>query len=55
MAFDKIKEAVTSAPFLKYFDFSKPTEGSGEASSQGLGLVLTLEDHPVTYASWALT
>ena len=37
------------------FDSSKPTEGSGDASSQGLGLVLTHEDHPVTYASRALT
>ena len=55
VAFDKIKEAVTSAPALKYFDSSKPTEGSGDASSQGLGFVLTQEDHPVTYASRALT
>ena len=37
------------------FDSSKPTEGSGDASSQGLGFVLTQEDHPVTYASRALT
>ena len=131
VAFDKIKEAVTSAPVLKFFDSSKPTEGSGaisypvssgflvsgatpgrlwghrknsifligcsvtvaivlpqkscgnkircpqslpvvapltkkpedsgyeigsgDASSQGLGFVLTQEDHPVTYASRALT
>ena len=33
VAFNKIKEAVTSAPVLKYFDSSKPTEGSGDASS----------------------
>ena len=54
-AFNKIKEAVTSATVLKYFDSSKPTEGSGDASSQGLGFVLTQEEHPVTsvtYASW---
>ena len=55
VAFNKIKEAVTSATVLKYFDFSKPTEGSGDASSQGLGFVLTQEDHPVTYSSQALT
>ena len=54
VAFDKIKEAVTSAPVIKYFDSSKPTQGSGDASSQGLGFVLTQEDHPVTYASRAL-
>ena len=47
--------AFFSAPVLKYFDSNKPTEGSGDASSQGLGFVLTQEDHPVTYASRALT
>ena len=31
------------------------TKGSGNGSSQGLGFVLTQEDHPVTYASRALT
>ena len=55
VAVDKIKEAVTSAPVLKYFDSNKPTEGSGDASSRGLGFVLTQEDHAVTYASRALT
>ena len=54
VAFDKFKEAVTSALVFKYFDSSKPTEGSGDASSQGLGFVLTQEDHPVTHASRAL-
>ena len=54
VAFVKFKEAVTAAPVLKYFDSSKPTEGSGDASSQGLGFVLTQEDHPVTYASRAV-
>ena len=45
VAFNKIKEAVTSAPVLKYFDTSKPTKGGEGASSQGLGFVLTQEDH----------
>ncbi|KAL9971271.1 hypothetical protein ACROYT_G023777 [Oculina patagonica] len=54
-AFDKIKKAVTSTPVPKYFDTSKPTEGSGDASSKGVGFVLTQDDHPVTYASRALT
>ena len=48
-------QAVTPALVLKYFDSCKPTEGSRDASSQGLGFVLTQEDHPVTYASRALT
>ena len=50
IAFDKIKEAVTSVAVLKYFDSKKPTEGSGDASSQGLDFVLPQEDHPVSYA-----
>ena len=45
VAFNKIKEAVTSAPVLKYFNSSKPTKGGEDASSQGLGFVLTQEDH----------
>ena len=53
VAFNMIKEAVTSAPVLKYFDSSEPTEGS--ASLQGLGFVLTQEKHPLTYACRALT
>ncbi|KAK3702062.1 hypothetical protein QZH41_004210 [Actinostola sp. cb2023] len=54
-AFQNIKEAVESAPILKYFDAAKPTEGSGDASQHGIGFVLTQEDHPITYASRALT
>lgn len=54
-AFERIKAAVTTAPVLQYFDSSKPTEGCGDASSQGLGFVLTQEDHPISYASRALT
>ncbi|KAK3746315.1 hypothetical protein QZH41_006887 [Actinostola sp. cb2023] len=54
-AFQNIKEAVASAPILKYFDAAKPTEGSGDASQHGIGFVLTQEDHPITYASRALT
>ena len=42
-------------PLPQYFDSSKPTEGSGDASLQGLGFLLTKEDHPVTYAGRALT
>ena len=38
VAFDKIKEAVTSSPVLKYFDSSKPTEGSGDAPHKDLVL-----------------
>jgi len=48
-------KAVTSVQALKYFDTPKPTEGSGDASSKGIGFVPTQEDHPVTSASRAIT
>ena len=54
-ALRKIKEAVTTAPILQYFDPTKHTEGSGDASSKGLGFVLTQDEHPISYASRALT
>ena len=53
-AFRKIKEAVTTAPVLQYFDAAKHT-GCGGVSSQGIGFVLTQDEHPITYASRALT
>ena len=54
-AFEKIKELVSTAPVLKYFNPTEPTEGQGDASSTGLGFVLTQNDQPVTFASRALT
>ena len=54
-AFERIKAAVTTAPVLQYFDSSKPTQSCGDTSSQGLGFVLTQEDHRISYASRALT
>jgi hypothetical protein len=54
-AFEKIKGMVSSTPLLKYFNPSDPTEGQGDASSTGLGFVLTQNDQPVTFASRALT
>ena len=54
-SFRKIKEAVTTAPVLQYFDATKHTEGCGDASSQGIGFALTQNEHPITYASRALT
>ena len=40
---------------LKYFNPSKPTKLSVDASSKGLGAVLIQDNHPVTYTSRALT
>ena len=54
-AFENIKEAVTSAPVLKYFDPKADTEGQGDASEHGLGFVLMQDGQPVSYASRALT
>ena len=39
-AFDKLKSVITSAPVLAYFDNSKETVLSVDASSTGLGLSL---------------
>ena len=54
-SFKKLKQLATEAPVLKYFDPTKPTELSVDASSKGLGAVLIQEGHPITYASKALT
>ena len=54
-AFEKIKQAVTAAPVLKYFNPKEPTKGQGDPSSKGLGFVLLQNGQPVTYNSRALT
>ena len=50
-----IKRAVSSAPVLRYYDFSLPVEGQGDASSNGIGFVLMQYGQPVSYSSRALT
>ena len=58
-AFDTLKDLVTKAPVLKYFDPKLPTRISSDASKSGLEA--TLEQchegtwHPVVYASRSLT
>ena len=54
-AFVKIKKAVSTAPVLKFFTPSEPTEGEGDASEKGIGFALMQQGQPVTYASRALT
>ena len=51
-AFHKVKDALTTAPTLSFFDPSKPTRLSTDASRQGLGFVLQQQRDDDT---WALT
>ena len=54
-AFENVKQAVTSAPVLRYFNSSEPVEGQGDASANGIGFVLMQNGQPVSYSSRALT
>ena len=54
-SFRSLKGLITTAPVLKYFNPSKPTKLSVDASSKGLGAVLIQDNHPIAYASRALT
>jgi len=54
-SFAALRHLVTKAPVLKYFDPSQPTKISVDASSRGLGAVLLQDNHPIVYASKALT
>ena len=54
-AFGHLKDMVTSHPTLSYFDPTKPTKISADASSHGMGAVLLQDDHPIAYASRSLT
>ena len=58
-SFNKLKDALTSAPVLAYPDYSKPLILETDASLKGLGAVLTQEDdegnfHIISYASHTL-
>ena len=54
-AFTKIKELITQAPVLRYFDVSKEVTIDCDSSAVGLGAVLTQDGCPVAYALRALT
>ena len=54
-AFEHIKQSLSQAPVLKYFDINCETEGQGDASEAGLGFALLQKGLPVMYASRALT
>ncbi len=50
-----IKQIVTQAPVLTYYDPQKPLLIQSDASKSGLGAVLLQEGHPIAYASRAMT
>jgi len=52
---DQVKQVLTQAPVLKFFDPQKTTVLQCDASMSGLGACLMQDRHPVAYASRALT
>ncbi|KAD3640471.1 hypothetical protein E3N88_29694 [Mikania micrantha] len=50
-AFERLKQALVSAPVLRLPDFSVPFTIECDASSQGVGAILIQNDHPVAYFS----
>ena len=54
-SFRKIKQLVSQAPVLQYYDVDKPVTIQCDASGKGLGAVLLQDNNPVCYASRALT
>ncbi|KAK7111890.1 hypothetical protein V1264_011443 [Littorina saxatilis] len=54
-AFEQLKNLVTAAPILVFYDPSKPVTLSVDASQEGLGAVLLHDDKPIAFASRSLT
>lgn len=52
--FDTLKQALISTPVLALPDFAKPFMVETDASSTGIGVVLSQAGHPVAYISKAL-
>ena len=53
-AFDKMKQLITLAGTLAYYDVQKETTLEVDASKHGLGAALMQEGKPVAYASKSL-
>ncbi|GJY46363.1 peroxidase 64 [Tanacetum coccineum] len=51
IAFHKLKQALMSTPVLRLPDFSKDFTVECNASSEGVGAILSQEDHPIAYFS----
>ena len=54
-AMSELKKLVTTAPVLAYYDPAKELTIQCDASSTGLGAVLLQDEHPLAYASRALS
>ena len=54
-AFAKIKDTLSSAPVLAFYDVNKPVVISCDASQSGLGALLLQDGKPIAYASRALS
>lgn len=50
-----MKQSVTEAPVLSYYDPKKELTLTVDASSKGLGAALLQEGHPIAYSSMAMT
>ena len=55
LAFDQIKDMVTAAPILQYYDPTVPVTIQCNASEYGLGAALLQKNKPVCFASRPLT
>ena len=54
-AFEKLKNVLTCAPVLQYFDVKSPVVITCDASQHGLGAACLQNGRPIAYASRALT
>lgn len=54
-AFEFLKILLKSTPVLKFYDVNEDVTVQADASSNALGAVLLQNDHPVAYASRALS
>lgn len=54
-AFQALKKALISAPVLALLDFSKPFCVETDASSSGIGAVLSQGGHPLAYLRKSLS
>ena len=54
-AFSDLKQCITNAPTLKFYDVRQPVIVSTDASKRGYGAVISQENGPISHASRCLT